>query len=150
MLVGVDTALARKVAGVSGRVYAIASDGETQEGVFWETLLHGRQLKLDNLTVIVARTGNQESNLMEDIHPISSTALSKIAMYADWASLIIDGHHIDTIRNTLDWTLTLSVPSLIIANTISGRGVSFMEDRAEWCTRLPTPDELEEAYGELQ
>ena len=150
MLVGIETALARKLAGISGRVYAIAADGETQEGVFWETLLRGRQLKLDNLTVIVARTGNQESDLTEDTHPISSIALSKIAMYVDWASIIIDGHHVGTICSAFDWTRTLSVPSLIVASTIIGRGVSFMEDVPSWCKRFPTPDEIEEAYGELQ
>ena len=150
MLVGVETALARKLAGISGRVYAIAADGEPQKGVFWETLLRGRQLKLDNLTVIVARTNSPDSDLVEDVQPISSTALSKIAMYADWASLIIDGHHVGTICSALDWTLTLSVPSLIVASTVSGRGVSFMEDVPSWRKRFPTPDEIEQAYGELR
>ena len=151
MYAGVGFARAKKLSGDAGRVYIIVSGAETQEGAFWETLLRGREFKLDNLTVIVDHaSGIPDCDIAEGaINTISSIALSKIAMYVDWASLVIDGHHIDTICNTLDWTLTLSVPSLIIANTISGRGVSFMEDRAEWHARFPTPNEIEQAYGEL-
>lgn len=143
-------ALTLKTQSIPGRVYVIVDDSEVKEGAFWESLLLAGRSKLDNLTVIVTSNLPEDSDCADDTLPISDIAISKIAMYANWASIIIDGHHIDTVRNTLDWTLTLSVPSLIIANTVKGRGVSFMENRPEWREKFPPPDEIEQAYGELQ
>ena len=150
MPLGLGMAFARKVQGRPGRVYVIVGDGEIQEGTFWESLLLGARFKLDNLTVIIDRNQIQGSGRVDEILPISDIALSKIAMYANWASAIVDGHHVPTLVDTFNWTQTLSVPTLIVANTIKGRGVSFMEDRAEWHAKFPTPEQLEQAYGDLQ
>ena len=150
MPLGLGMAFARKQQNKSGRIYVIVGDGEIQEGTFWESLLLARRFKLDNLTVIIDRNGIQGSGRVEDILSISDVALSKIAMYADWASIIVDGHHINTVCSAFDWAQTLSVPSLIVANTIKGRGVSFMEDDPAWHAKYPSPSELEQAYGELR
>lgn len=146
---GVGMAFARKLAKKPGRIYVIAGDGEIQEGTFWESLLLAHRFKLDNLTVIIDWNQIQGSGRTEDILPIHHTALHEIAMRAGWAVSTEDGHDVPHLASTLDWTLTLSSPSLIIAKTVKGRGVSFMEDRAEWHAKYPSPVELAVAYEEL-
>ena len=149
MPIGVGMAQARKMQKKGGRIYVIVGDGETQEGTFWESLLLGARFKLDNLTVIIDRNQIQGSGRVEDILPVSDHTLNRIGMFVGWASAIIDGHDIASLVGTLDWAETLSVPTLIIANTIKGRGVSFMEDNSSWHARFPNPDELKLAYEEL-
>ena len=149
MPLGLGMAFARKLKQEDGRIYVIAGDGEIQEGTFWESLLLGKRFKLDNLTVIVDCNGIQGSGRIDGILPMHRTNLNQIAMFSGWASTVVDGHHVQNLVSALEWCQTLSTPQLIIANTVKGRGVSYMESRPEWHARYPNDAELVQAYEEL-
>ena len=135
--------------GKPGHIYVIVGDGEIQEGTFWVSLLLAKRFGLDNFTVIVDHNKIQGSGRTEDILPLHVTALYQIAMHAGWAVTAEDGHDVPHLVSALEWTHTLSTPSMIIAKTIKGRGVSFMEDSSAWHAKYPSPAEIQQANEEL-
>lgn len=149
MPLGIGMAFARKLQKCDGRIYVIVGDGEIQEGTFWESLLLGKRFGLDNLTVVVDWNGIQGSGRTEDILPLSNNALRQIGMHAGWSVSIQDGHDVPHLVDAFYWTQSVSTPSLIIANTVKGRGVSFMEDKPEWHAKYPTPEQIQQAMEEL-
>ena len=150
MPLGVGMAFARKLQKRDGRIYVIVGDGEIQEGTFWESLLLAYRFKLDNLTVIIDCNGIQGSGRADEILPLHWTSMQVVARAVGWADMAVDGHHVPTLVSALEWCQTLSTPQLIVARTIKGRGVSFMEDKPEWHAKYPSPAELEQAYKELE
>ena len=149
MPLGVGMAFAKKFKKESGRIFVIVGDGETQEGTFWESLLLAKKFKLDNLVVIVDFNGIQGSGRTEDIIPMHHTNLDQIAKFSGWASTVIDGHSVPALVDTFRWAETLSVPTLIIAKTVKGRGVSYMSDQPSWHAQYPNPAQIDQAYAEL-
>jgi transketolase len=146
--IGVGTALAAKLDDASWRTFVLTGDGELQEGSNWEAAMAAAHFRLENLTVIVDRNGLQLGDTTE--RTIALEPLSDRWRAFGWAVAEVDGHDIAALAARLA-TLPLERgrPSCVIAHTHKGRGVSFMEDRAEWHHRVPTDEELAMALREL-
>ena len=129
----VGIAMAKKIKGEKGKVYVLMGDGECQEGTTWESMLIAGRHKLDNLVVIVDWNKIQGSGRTNDVLPLglNDDSITEIARHLNWRTSNIDGHNIDDLRATTSADLK-GHPYMIIANTIKGKGVSFMEDKPEW------------------
>ena len=144
--VAVGIALGMKKLGLSGHTYVITGDGELQEGICWEAFMAANAFKLDNLTVIVDRNKLQLSAPTEVTNPLNSLE-DKFNSF-NFSVDSIDGHDFEQIFKALD-RKTEGKPHCIIANTVKGKGVSFMENGLKWHGSLPKGDEIVEAYREL-
>ncbi len=143
---GIGIAYADKVDGLKNHVYVVLGDGECQEGSIWEGALSAPTLELDNLTVIVDHNKLQAMEELENI--------VKMKPFGDkwkafgWNVLEVDGHDHMELRKAL-LARVQKKPTLIVANTIKGKGVSFMEQKPIWHYRMPNPDELKILLDEL-
>jgi len=142
--VGIGMALARRIKGDPGRVYVLMGDGECQEGTTWESLLIAGHLKLNNLVVIVDYNNIQGSGYVSDILPVIDT-LASAASAAGWEVVDIDGHSDDLL--TIE--VNPHVPVMIIAHTVKGKGVSFMENQPKWHSNWLDGDLEKQAMEEL-
>lgn len=147
--IGVGMALAAKIDKKKYHVYVVLSDGECNEGSTWEALMSGAQFNLDNLTVVI------DSNKYISLGPIAE--IMNIEPLGDrlrdfgWAVNEIDGHDMNQIVGALEKVPFKSgKPSAIIANTVKGKGVSFMENVPMWHYRAPNEEEAELALQELK
>lgn len=138
-------ALARKMQNRPGRVYVLMGDGECQEGTTWESLLTAPHRKLDNLVAIVDNNKIQGSGFVNDILPID--CLEEVATACGWVTHTIDGHNNDDIRSAL--MRKFDKPYMIIANTIKGKGVSYMENNPKWHACWPDPEHEKKALEDL-
>lgn len=143
--VAVGIAIAGKLDRAGFRVFVLTGDGELQEGSCWEAAMTAGHRQLDNLTVIVDRNRLQQGATTED-----TVSLEPLA--ARWRAFgftveEIDGHDVDQILLALE--RRRHGPTCIIANTIKGKGVSFMENKASWHHGCPTQAEFEQAMSEL-
>lgn len=129
-----------------GKVYVITGDGELQEGICWEAFMSANAFKLDNLTVIIDRNRLQLSAPTENTNPLDSVE-DKLRSF-NFAVDSIDGHDFGQIFDALDRTYE-GKPHCIVANTVKGKGVSFMENGVKWHGALPAGDEIAAAYREL-
>ena len=146
--IAVGAAKAAKITGASWRTFVLTGDGELQEGSNWEAAMSASQFQLDNLTVIVDRNGLQQGDATE--RTVGLEPLADRWRAFGWAVREVDGHNIDLLRQTFRAApFEAGRPSCVIAHTHKGRGVSFMEDRAEWHHRVPTAEELATALREL-
>jgi transketolase len=129
--VGIGLAIAAKMDKLNHKVYVLMGDGETQEGSIWEGAMFASHYKLDNLIGIVDRNRLQTDGFTEDIIALEPYK-SKWQAFG-WEVREIDGHNMSKIVSTLKITPFKSgKPSLIIANTVKGKGISFMENNPEW------------------
>jgi transketolase len=151
--VAAGMALGLKLAGKSSRVYCVLGDGESQEGQIWESLMSGPKLgapdhHLDNLCVILDYNGIQLDNFVKkilDLEPI----VEKVKSFG-WPVLDINGHDLAQIDKALDQAeATKGAPTYIVAHTVKGKGVSFMENDPEWHGKAPKPGEAIEAIREV-
>lgn len=130
------------------RVYCICGDGEIQEGQIWEAAMTAAHYKLDNLCVVVDNNNLQIDGKVDEvmnIYPIDE----KFASFG-FETINIDGHNIEEIIMAFEKAKkTKGKPTVIIANTIKGKGVSFMEDKAEWHGKAPNEEQYNEAITEL-
>jgi transketolase len=132
----------------SFRVYTLLGDGELNEGQVWEAFMSASKYKLDNLVCICDRNRVQLDGCTEEIMPLEPLRL-KIEAFG-WEVLEIDGHNIEAIIKALDYAETVkNKPTCIIAYTVKGKGVSFMENTHKWHGRAPNKEEYEEALKEL-
>jgi transketolase len=146
--IGVGAAKAAQITGASWRTFVLTGDGELQEGSNWEAAMAASQFRLDNLTVIVDRNRLQQGDGTE--RTVSLEPLADRWRAFGWAVEELDGHDIDAlIRTFSELPFEPGRPNCVIAHTHKGRGVSFMEDRAEWHHRVPTAGELAQALAEL-
>ncbi len=145
--VGVGMALSAKLDARSNRVFVLIGDGELLEGSNWEAIFFAAHHKLDNLTLIIDR------NKLQSIHSTETTiALEPVSGKFEafnWQTSTLDGHNHLQLQAELS-TKAEDRPSVIIANTIKGKGVSFMENRVEWHYKFPNPEQLEIALQELE
>lgn len=143
-------ALGARLSGGGQRVYTVVGDGEVQEGMVWETAMAGGHFGLDNLTCFLDRNDLQGDGRTEDLMGIEPLKEKWIAF--NWEVLEIDGHDMDEITRAIEWARNIKgKPQMIIAKTVKGKGVSFMENVASWHgTAPPTDSELAEALGELK
>ena len=147
--VATGMALAAKRDGKKHRVFCLLSDGECDEGSTWEPALFAPQHKLDNLVAIVDYNKIQSLGTVKEVIDLAPFADKWRAF--GWSVREIDGHSIEEIETTLQTLpFELDRPSCIIAHTVKGKGVSFMEDKLLWHYRSPQGEELEAALKELE
>lgn len=147
----IGMALAARLDQKKYRVYCVTSDGEHQEGNTWEAVMFaGKQgAKLNNLTVIMDRNNIQIDGFTEDIMPLESLR-DKYESFR-WHVLEVNGHDIREFSAAVQEAKTVyEKPTIIIAHTIPGKGVSFMENRFEWHGKPPNPEEAKIALAELR
>ncbi len=135
----IGIAYANKVDGIDSHTYVMLGDGECQEGSVWEGALSAPTLGLDNLTVIVDHNKLQAMDELEKI--VHLAPLGEKWKAFGWNVIEIDGHNHEEIKSSL-LSRKSGVPTLIVANTIKGKGVSFMEGVPIWHYRMPNAQEL--------
>lgn len=141
-------ALAGKIDGASYRVYALIGDGECEEGQIWEAAMFAAHYKLDNLVAFLDHNGLQIDGRISDV--MSPEPLDEKWRAFGWEVQVINGHFLPDIISALNHAReTKGKPSMIVANTIKGKGVSFMEDAVGWHGVAPKPEEAERALAEL-
>jgi len=144
----VGMAIAGKLDKSPGRVYALLGDGEMQEGLVWEAFMSAAHFGLDNLTVFIDWNGLQIDGRNDDVMCIAPLP-EKIRSFC-WETIEIDGHDIEAIADALAQAKTVKGrPVAIIAKTIKGKGVSFMEDNHNWHGKTPNEEEARLALKEL-
>lgn len=142
-------ALAARMDDARFRVYCLVSDGEHDEGSHWEAVAFAAKYKLANLTAFVDRNKIQLSGPTEEIMPLEPLRAKYEAF--NWHVLEIDGHDIEAIINVVDLARQqYERPTVIIANTVAGKGVSFMEGHWEWHGKAPNSQEADAAIKELK
>jgi len=146
---GIGVALAAKLDGRNYRTYVLLSDGECDEGQTWEAALSAAHFKLDNLTAIVDCNKIQLSGWTRDI--MNLEPLNQKWQAFGWHTIDIDGHDFDQILAALQEARnTTNKPTVVIAHTVKGKGVSFMENNVKFHGKAPTPEEAEKALKELE
>jgi len=142
-------ALALKMDGdAARRVYCLLGDGEVQEGQVWEAAMTAGHYHLDHLCAIVDANSLQQNGPVKNIMGIEPLPAKWEAF--GWHAVEIDGHNQAQVLDALDEAETIQGrPTVIVARTVKGKGVSFMENKAEWHGVAPKPDELERALKEL-
>lgn len=131
------------------RVYCICSDGEHDAGNHWEAVLFAGKYKLSNLTAIIDRNNIQIDGHTEDVMPLEPLEDKYKAF--NWHVLHIDGHNMQEIIDACKHAKAVyEKPTAIIAHTIPGKGVSFMENLPEWHGKPPNPEEAKKALHELR
>lgn len=139
-------ALAGKLNQEKYRVFVIAGDGEMEEGTVWESIIFASHKNLDNLYLIVDHNKFQSLDTCENTIGFNNIS-SKIKPFG-WEVVEVDGHNIDEIKNSI-LSLKSKKPKCIIANTIKGKGISFMENKIEWHYKSPNKEQFEQAITEL-
>lgn len=144
----VGMALAGKMDGAGYRVCALMGDGEIEEGQIWEAAMSAAKYKLDNLCGIVDVNGLQIDGRTADVMP-SEPLDSKFAAFG-WNVIMADGHDFDSLRAAFAAAKAeKGCPSVILAKTVKGKGVSFMENDAGWHGKAPNAEQYEQAMAEL-
>lgn len=141
-------ALAARLEGASWRTYCMLGDGEMQEGQVWEALMSAPMFGLDNLTAILDYNKGQidgPTNEVMNLEPIAD----KLAAFG-WNVLHVDGHDVGAFLQAIEQAkATRGKPTFIIADTVKGKGVSFMEGRIEWHGAAPNAEQTKQALAEL-
>jgi len=141
-------AIGLKMDNLGSRVYCLMGDGEIQEGQVWEAAMTAAHYKLDNLCAIIDLNGLQIDGPVSKVKAIEPVA-SKWSAFG-WNVVDIDGNDMKEILEALDEAETVKrKPSVILAHTIKGKGVSFFEGKVEYHGIVPTPEELEKALKEM-
>ena len=147
--IGIGHALAGKLDGRGYRVYVVTGDGETEEGQFWEAVMHAGNHGIDNLTLIVDHNGYQQTGAVADIQPVDSYE-DKLTAFG-WKVRTIDGHSLDEVAGAFDWALSQKgSPQAIVAKTVKGKGVSLLEAKpGGWHGKPIPPEEEAKALEEI-
>lgn len=145
----VGMAMASKYQNLDYYVYAIMGDGECQEGQIWEAAMAGAHYKLNNLIAFLDHNGLQIDGKNSDVMGVDP--LNEKFKAFGWNVLEIDGHDFAQIATAIDEAKKCSdKPTMIVAKTVKGKGVSFMENEAGWHGVAPTAQELEQALEEIE
>lgn len=147
--IGVGMALGLRLDNNSANVFVLMGDGEIEEGSVWEAAMNASAKKLDNLIAIVDRNRLQIDGSTEDIKAIGNVC-DKFGAFG-WNTFEIDGHNFNDIYEAVEKAKGLknSKPTVIVANTVKGKGVSFMENQAGWHGKAPNDEQLSAALKEL-
>jgi len=144
--IGSGMALAAKIDKKNHSVIVLMSDGELDEGSNWEAFMFSSHHYLNNLTAIIDRNGLQSIKTTEQTLALEPLA-EKLNAFG-WHVIEVDGHNHEELFNAI--TLAVDKPKVIIANTIKGKGVSFMEDEIKWHYQTPKDDLFDKAIKELE
>ena len=141
-------AMANKLDQNPGRIYVLLGDGELQEGLVWEAAMSAAHYNLDNLTAIVDWNGLQIDGKNEDVMTV--TPVDEKFRAFGWKVISIDGHDFAQIFDAFDQARACKgKPTVILAKTHKGKGVSFMEDQAGWHGKAPDEEQTRQAVEEL-
>jgi transketolase len=147
--IGVGMALAARLDKSPSRTYVMLGDGEIQEGQVWEAAMAGAFHKADSLIAIVDYNGIQLDGFVKDIMEVAPLAEKWRAF--GWHTVEIDGHNLDAVRAALEEAeATKGKPTCVVAHTVKGKGVSFMENNPKFHGTAPTAAEMELALQELK
>ena len=146
--IAVGMALGAKIQGKDVKVYAILGDGECQEGQIWEAFMAAAHYKLDNLTVIVDNNGLQIDGPNDEVMSLGDLP-AKLRAFG-FELFEIDGHDLDAIEAALSAPVPKGKPKCILAHTVKGKGVSFMENQVGWHGKAPNAEQREQALKELE
>jgi len=146
--VGLGIALGLKLKRQANKVWVMTSDGEQQEGSTWEAVMLAPKYKLNNLIAIVDKNLCQINDYTKNIMPTLNTLADKYKAFG-WQALTIDGHDFNQIIPAYQKALKSSQPTVIIANTIIGKGVSFMEGDYHWHHGNLTDEQYQQALKDL-
>jgi transketolase len=142
-------ALSGKLRRKDYHVWVIIGDGESQEGSIWEAAMAAAKWKVDNLTAILDRNHLQNDTCVDTEMPVEPLADKWRAF--GWRVVEIDGHDMEQIVETLETAKTIKgQPTMIIAETVKGKGVSFMENVAMWHGKAPCAEEAAQALEEIR
>lgn len=144
--IGVGMAIANKQMNNPGRIFVLVGDGECNAGSIWEAVMLAATLVLNNLTVIVDYNKLQGFGRTNEV--INQTNMKDRWIAFGWEAYEVNGHDVLELEKVC--TLPHSSPKVIIAHTIKGKGVSFMEDKLEWHYRSPNDEEYRQAINELE
>jgi transketolase len=147
LAISVGMALAAKLDRAQFRVFTLLGDGELAEGSNWEAAMAAAHHKLDNLTAILDRNTLQITGRTRDV--CSSEPVDEKFRAFGWTARSVDGHDVAELTESLTAMPERERPTLVIANTIKGRGISFMEDAVKWHHGVPSEDEYDRALEEL-
>jgi transketolase len=146
---GIGMALAGRLQGKDYHVWVVIGDGEIQEGSVWEAAMSAAKWRLDNLTAILDRNHLQNDDCVDDLMPIEPVADKWRAF--GWNVVEVDGHKMEEIVPALEAAKAAKEgPRLILANTVKGKGVSFMENVCEWHGKAPCKEEADKALEEIR
>ena len=146
--IGCGVAMGLKLDKNPANVVVYMGDGELQEGSCWEAFMQAGHRKLDNLIAIIDRNRLQIDGCTEDVMALGDVA-SKIKEFG-WETIEIDGHNYQEIYDAIEKAKKSEKPFAIVANTIKGKGVSFMENQAGWHGKAPNDEQLMQALEELK
>jgi len=142
-------ALAGKLDGLDYRVYVLMGDGENQEGQIWEAAMAAAHYKLDNVTAFLDHNKLQIDGPIEEV--MSPEPLADKWRAFGWDVQVIDGHDMEQILQALEKASAVQGrPQMIVAETVKGKGISFMENMAGWHGVAPKPEETQKALEELK
>jgi transketolase len=146
--VGLGIALALKIRQIRSNVFVILGDGESQEGLVWETAMAAPQLGADNLIAIIDYNHLQSCGYTDQI--LSLEPLQAKWEAFGWKVFEMNGHDMENIVSKLEMAVSFKErPTVLIAHTTKGKGVSFMENQVAWHAGIPTPEQYEQALTEL-
>ncbi|MDA2918132.1 transketolase [Desulfobacterota bacterium AH_259_B03_O07] len=147
--IAVGMALANKLDGKRSRVYCMVGDGEEDEGQVWEAFLLAGKNRLNNLAVVVDRNNIQQDGFTEDIMPMEPLK-GKYEMFG-WHVLEVDGNDIRSLIGAFEEAKEIfEKPTMLLAHTIPGKGVDFMEFKPEWHGKPPDKEEAKKALEDLE
>lgn len=141
-------ALANKLDNDPGRIYVLLGDGEIQEGIVWEALMSAAHYKLDNMVAILDHNGLQIDGKNEDVMTVAPV-VEKFQAFG-WNVIQIDGYDFEQILDAFKQARACKgKPTMIVAETVKGKGVSFMENNAGWHGKAPDEEQTKQALAEL-
>ncbi|HAA90161.1 MAG: Putative transketolase [Thermoanaerobacterales bacterium 50_218] len=147
--IGLGIALAGKIDRKNYRVYVLLGDGEIQEGQVWEAAMAAAHYRADNLTAIVDYNGLQIDGPVAEV--LSPLPLAEKWRSFGWEVRESDGHNFRELLEAFSWAARVQgKPSLVIARTVKGKGVPFMENAVDWHGKAPTKEQAEEALAALK
>lgn len=142
----VGKAYALKLAGKSNKVYSLVGDGECDEGSIWEAFMSAAHLGLDNLTVVVDNNRFQQDGSTKEV---LSVDIASLARSCKWNVVEIDGHNHDELLRAFSYRFDNGQPKCIVARTIKGKGISFMENDNAWHHANMNEKQYQQAKEEL-
>ena len=147
--VAVGMALGAKHMGKDTRVYTILGDGECQEGQVWEAFMAASHYKLDNLTVVIDNNGLQIDGPNDEVMSLGDMA-AKLRAFGFHLVELSDGNDLEQVLAALNEATEPGKPKAILAHTVKGKGVSFMENQAGWHGKAPSEEQRQQALKELE
>jgi transketolase len=147
--IALGMALTARLDGASWRTYCLLGDGECEEGQVWEAAMSAPRFEVDNLCAIVDNNGIQQTSSVAEILPTLQPLPDKWRAFS-WHVIECDGHDLRQVLDALDSAeRTKSKPTVIIAHTVKGKGVSFMENSTHWHGKTPNAEEAKQAIEEI-